>query len=53
MEKKSVKLPITAVETINKILEKGGEALIRYSDSNEEIIIYNQTVKIKTRVQIE
>lgn len=53
MEKKAVKLPVTAVETINGILEKGGEVLIRYFDSKDEIVIYNQTVKLKTRVQIE
>lgn len=53
MEKKAVKLPVTAVDTINWILEKGGEVLIRYFDSKDEIVIYNQTVKLKTRVQIE
>lgn len=53
MEKKSVKLPVEAVKTINEILERGGDVLIRYFNSKDEIVIYDQCEKVRKRITTE
>lgn len=50
--KQSIKLPLEAAKTINDILDKGNDVLIKFRENKREIEILEQRVTAKNKFKI-
>ena len=50
--KPSVKLPLEATRTINDILNKGSDVLIKFRENKGEVEILEQKVAVKDKFKI-
>lgn len=50
--KQSVKLPLEAARTINDILNKGNDVLIKFRENKGEVEILEQKVSLKNKFKI-